>query len=634
MSNKTFPIASLSAAILSVIFTSSAIAADEKVETVLVSATRSEGPQMPVATQIKVVTAEDIRVSGATTVAEALRLQAGIQIIDADGSGGRNVSIAMRGFSETAGNNTLILVDGRKLNNPSLAGPSLNTVAIKNIERIEIIQGSAGVLYGDQAVGGVINIITRHAKSGEVNGAVSVERGSADLENYSANVNQGFANGLNYNLSAQKRIADNYRDNNNSELTNVLGNLGFDFSGGRVFVERQKINDDLRLAGALSDAEVIVNRRQTQSPKDFSNQETDLTRFGGDVALSESWKLIAEYADREEDAEGYSWGNFTQEMHVKNVSPRVVGTIATQSGNSVITLGYDATRADYKTTSTAANYEQVVDGFYGQVVYPFSKELTVNAGVRHASVEDTNKNKKTTRDESVNTSEVGVSYQIDSAWRVFGRFADGFRFANADENAFTLTGVDFLNVQKSQSRELGLAWQTHGAEVTYSLYQMAINDEISFDPLPYRNINLPDSEREGFILDGNVILSEQISLRGNYTYTNAELTEGNLKDKYVPFVAKNTANFGVVFRFVPSVSAAIDANYIGARYKSSDYTNFYPRLKAYTLYNFNILWDLKDVELGLRVKNITGEKYADLDATWGQYPQAERSYNAHISYSF
>ncbi|MBM6691429.1 TonB-dependent receptor plug domain-containing protein, partial [Fusobacterium mortiferum] len=80
----------ISAALLSLSFTSSALAADEKVETVLVSATRSEGPQMPVATQITVIDAEQIRVSGATTVAEVLRTQAGIQIIDADGSGGRN----------------------------------------------------------------------------------------------------------------------------------------------------------------------------------------------------------------------------------------------------------------------------------------------------------------------------------------------------------------------------------------------------------------------------------------------------------------------------------------------------------------------------------------------------------------
>ncbi len=634
MSFKSFALTPISAALLSIVFTNSAIAADEKVETVLVSATRSEGPQMPVATQITVIDAEQIRVSGATTVAEVLRAQAGIQIIDADGSGGRNVSIAMRGFSSTAGNNTLVLVDGRKLNNPSLAGPSLNTIPLKNIERIEITQGSAGVLYGDQAVGGVINVITRHAKAGEISGTVSVELGSDALENYAVSVNQGFENGLNYSLSAQKRTADNFRDNNETDVTNLLGNIGFDFTGGRVFVERQTINDDLRLAGSLSDAEAASNRRQTKTPNDFSNQDTDLTRFGGEVALNKSWKLIGEFTDRQEDVEGYFWGNFSQEMNVKNASPRVVGTIATDKGNSIVTLGYDSTKADYKATATSANYDQTVDGYYGQVIYPLTKQITLNAGIRHASVDDTNKRKKTNRSDSVNASELGLNYQIDSDWRVFGRLADGFRFANADENGYTLAGVNFLDIQTSQSREFGLAWETQAASVKYSLYHMAIDDEISFDPIAYRNVNLPDSKRKGFLFEGDLALSEQISLRGNYTYTDAELTEGNLKGNVVPFVAKNTANFGVVFTFIPSLTAAIEANYTGKRYRMDDQTNDADRLDTLKLFNLNILWTHKDVELGLRVKNITGEEYADYHGVWGQYPQAGRTYNAHLGYSF
>jgi iron complex outermembrane receptor protein len=634
MSFKSFALTPISAALLSLAVANSAIAADEKVETVYVSATRSETVQVPIATQIKVIDAEQIRVSGATTVAEVLRTQAGIQIIDADGSGGRNVAIAMRGFSSTAGNNTLVLVDGRKLNNPSLAGPSLNTVSLKDIERIEIIQGSAGVLYGDQAVGGVINVITRQATAGEINGAVSVEGGSDALRSYSASVNQGFENGLNYSVSAQKRTADNFRDNNATDVANVLGNVGFNFTGGRVFVELQKINDDLRLAGSLTDADAAINPRQTKTPKDFSNQDTDLTRLGGEVALGKSWKLIGEFTDRQEDADGYFWGDFSQEMNVKNASPRVVGTIATDKGNSIITLGYDSTKADYKTTATSANYDQTVDGYYGQVIYPLTQQLTANAGIRHASVDDVNKTAKTKRSDSVNASELGLNYQIDSDWRVFGRLADGFRFANADENGYTLVGVSFLDIQKSQSREFGLAWEAQSASVKYSLYDMALDNEISFDPIANANVNLPDSKRKGFLFDGDVVLSGQISLRGNYTYTDAELTEGNLKGNIVPFVAKNTANFGVVFTFIPSLTTAIEANYTGKRYRMDDQTNSADRLDALTLFNVNILWMYKDVELGLRVKNITSEKYADYHGVWGQYPQAGRTYAGHVSYSF
>ncbi len=124
-----FVISALSAAIIG---SPCALAAtqkddDKKLETVYVSATRSETAQMPVATQIKIITEEEIRVTGAKLLSEVLRTQAGIQLTDSDGSGARNVTASMRGLSGT--NNVLVLVDGRKLNNPSLAAPALNTVA-------------------------------------------------------------------------------------------------------------------------------------------------------------------------------------------------------------------------------------------------------------------------------------------------------------------------------------------------------------------------------------------------------------------------------------------------------------------------------------------------------------------------
>src|SRR5690606_21780786 len=155
--------------------------ADEskKLETVYVSATRSETVPVPVATQIKIISAEDISISGAKLLTDVLRTQAGMQLSDMDGSGMRSVSISMRGLS--GANNVLVLVDGRKLNNPSQEGPALNAIALRDIERIEIVQGSAGVLYGDQAIGGVINVITRRAAAGETSGSLVARAGSDNL---------------------------------------------------------------------------------------------------------------------------------------------------------------------------------------------------------------------------------------------------------------------------------------------------------------------------------------------------------------------------------------------------------------------------------------------------------------------
>src|SRR4051812_4043225 len=640
MSTKSFALTSLSAAILSLTFANTAMAADDKIETVYVSATRSETAEVPVAAQIKVIDAEQIRVSGASTITEVLRTQAGIQIQDGDGSGGRNVTIPMRGFSATAGNNTLILVDGRKLNNPSLAAPALNTIALNDIERIEIVQGSAGVLYGDQAVGGVINVITKRAKAGEFNGSVTAQAGTGNLENYTANLSQGFANGLNYSLSAQKRNADNYRDNNESGITNVLGNIGFDFEGGRVFIESQKINDDLRLAGSLSDAQAAINPSQTNSPNAYSDQDTDLRRVGGDVTVIDGWKLIAEYADRDETGNynfGYPGEKTTHySMRVKNFSPRVVGNIKTANGDAILTVGYDGVKSDYKSDNTYVplTSDQQVDGYYAQLVYPLLDKLTATLGTRYSSVDDDNHLSKKTNDKNLQASEFGLNYNFGNGWSVFSRYAESFRFANPDENNAVPFGIDFLKAQTGDSVDFGTAWKGENASASYSIYSMRVDDEIMFDAFNYTNINLPDSNRKGFIFDGDVQLSEQIALRANYTYTDAELRSGLLKGKDVPFIAKNSGNIGVVFSFIQNLTLSFEANYVGSRYLVGDDENLLPKVDPVTLFNANILWNFKGVELGARVKNITSEKYSDSRGLYGQYPQPERAYDAHVTYRF
>lgn len=644
MSSKIFSLTRLSAAILAASLANISAAADEKVETVYVSATRAEGPQLPVATQIKVISAEDIRLSGATTITEVLRTQAGIQIQDLDGSGGRSVTAAMRGFSANASNNTLVLVDGRKLNNPTLAGPALNAVAIKDVERIEVIQGSAGVLYGDQAVGGVINIITQKPAVGEFKGVVSVEQGSFGLESYVASLSQGFENGLSYNLSAQKRNTDNYRDNNRSESTNVLGRVGYQFEAGSVFIEKQKINDDLGLPGNLLLTEAQVNPRRTKTPFDYSNQDVDLGRVGGQLKITEQWSLLAEYSDRDESGSALykTYDYFSAySMKVKSFTPRVVGQIATANGNAVVTVGYDQIDADYSTAGGYPNISQGQQDVYGQVIYPIAKAVTLNAGIRHATVDDKNHALGNSHDDSLNIGELGLNYQIDSAWRVFARYADGYRFANADENNAVLPGVDFLRAQTSQSEELGVAWASDSASVKYSLFHMVVDDEIMYDPLSGQygaNINLPESERQGLLFDGDVVLSDQIALHGNYTYTDAELSSGSFKGKDVPYVAKNSANMGIIFTFIQHLHVSIDANYIGSRYLVGDNANAKPKVDPVTLFNVNFLWDVADFELGLRVKNITGEQYADYEGTsWSGvylYPQPKQTYTAHISYNF
>jgi iron complex outermembrane receptor protein len=611
-------------------------------EKVIVSATRSETVQLPLATTITVIDEEQIRQSGATLVSEILRLQAGIQLQDVDGSGGRNVTIGMRGFTGNAANNTLVLVDGRRLNNASLASPALNTVSIKDIERIEIVQGSASVLYGDQAVGGVINIITRRPVSGELDGAVEILGGSDNLGSISANVSQGFANGLSYNLSAQKREADNFRDNNESDYENILANLRYDFSRGHVFVEAQIVDDKLNLPGSISDEQAQENPRQTNTPDDLGNQKTETWRMGGGFEFNEKWEILAEYADRHEETHAvYSASASDQVLEVKSFTPRLIGTLDLGAGKTIVTLGYDRNEAVYALASEwgVTDSEQDTHGYYAQVVTPLTRTLTATLGARYSDVADINNATNEKNRDSLHAQEFGLSYQFSESLRIFGRYAEGFRFANADENAYTPLDVDYLAPQTSDSFELGAAWSRADFIASFTAYDMEVNNEILFDALNFVNINLPKSQRRGVILDASLAVNERLSFRANYTYTDAELDAGAFTGNKVPFVAENTANTAVVFKPLEKVTATIDASYTGSRYLVGDDANAADKAGDVTVLNANLLWSITtDVDLGLRIKNITDKRYADYNALgWSgraQYPQPGRTFSASVTYSF
>ncbi|PUA29626.1 MAG: hypothetical protein B0W54_03370 [Cellvibrio sp. 79] len=639
-----FVISALSAAIISApaAFAATQKNDEKKLETVYVSATRSETAQLPVATQIKVISAEEIRLSGAKLLTDVLRTQAGIQLSDMDGSGMRNVSVSMRGLS--GANNVLVLVDGRKLNNPSQEGPALNAIAIRDIERIEIVQGSAGVLYGDQAVGGVINVITRRASEGETSGSVVARGGSDNLEDYGVNLSQGFANGLSYNISGQKRNADNYRDNNQSAYESALLNVRYEREQGFVFVEGQQIKDDLRTPGSLRDDQVLIDRRHTNSPNDYSDKEADTWRVGGGVNLSSNWSLQTEYSDRNEEGEYMYSPNATQySMRVKSLTPRVVGEYALANGPLVATVGYDDIDSDYESNSTwspvASNQQQ--RSIYAQLLYPLMPKLTATIGARYSEVEDENQRLLEQQEDDLTASEFGLSYQANNQWRVFGRYAESFRFANPDDNNLVPADVIFLNPQTGESFELGAQWQGDKAQVSYTLYHMALNDQIVYDPFVPNNqfynganINLPDSERQGLMLDADTRLSEELALRFNYTFTDAEVVDGTYDGKKVPFIAENSASATILFTPVTPLTFSLESIYTGSRYKSGDENNTSPTLAPLTVFNLAGVYTYRQLEISGRINNITNELYAGYHSTWGQYPQPERNYEASITYRF
>jgi vitamin B12 transporter len=136
-------------------------AADEPAEkslgTVVVTATRTEQPIEQATTSISVITRDDIESRDAPGVVDVLRDVPGVDVSQT-GSPGSSASVFIRGANA---DQTLILLDGVEVNSPSLGGFDFGILNTDNIDRVEVLRGSGGTLYGSEAVGGVINVISR-----------------------------------------------------------------------------------------------------------------------------------------------------------------------------------------------------------------------------------------------------------------------------------------------------------------------------------------------------------------------------------------------------------------------------------------------------------------------------------------
>src|SRR6476620_4756306 len=263
-----------------------------------------------------VITAQDIARSPAYTVQEIIAQTPGVQLTSLFGGvNGARTTVDLRGFGAFASSNTLLLINGRRVNDIDIAGVDFSTIPRDSIERIEITRGSSGaVLYGDNAVGGVINIVLKNGVGGPpvaIRGEAGVGSFNQRMASVSAATNFGpwstsfYGNGIK---------SDGYRVNNALDQRNGVGNINYNSPGLAAFLTVTGDDQKLGLPGgrivdpSIGVNELVTDRRGAATPFDYGNQQGKSATAGFTKTILDGVDLIVDGGVRKKDTQSGFFG--------------------------------------------------------------------------------------------------------------------------------------------------------------------------------------------------------------------------------------------------------------------------------------------------------------------------------------
>ncbi len=617
------------------------------------------------AVDLTIITAEDISKGTGSNLAEVLANVAGVNVRTFFGTKNTNATVDMGGFGAAAGNNTLVLLDGQRLNDIDLAAVDLSSIPLEFIERIEILPGSGSVLYGNGASGGSINIVTKaeynkkakvslststHAEPGQI--AVSLAKNTENTSNL---------------ISFDATNGDGYRANSEYKQRNLLLNSKYYADeSGILFTTLQFDEQEARLPGvrtvnpnpdadpATDDAlnEISEDPRSTSTENDFSTQKGYRITSGYKIFTGEDQELNLVFGVRKkeqssffDDYSGFGYTSYREtELRTISATPYWKGVINTGSVKNNITLGADYYFSQYKSlrslnqdTINQPNHivaiEQSLNAIYLQNITQVTDQLSFTAGLRReivkteglddydATAPDVPFATDTQADplsatEKENSYIAGVRYQFNDHWATYARQESSVRFGTVDEiyenrfdQFFNQSRLfDQLEPQTGSSNEIGIDYTSENFKARLSGYETKFENEIHFDPSIFQNINLDDTKRTGARLKLSYKPVERVKINLNSTYTKATFEEGANEGKTVPIVPRQQHNLSALWELNQNIFVTATTRYIGRKYLDNDQTNEATQIPEQKTTDLKVAWDKNAVSAYLAVYNIADEE--------------------------
>jgi vitamin B12 transporter len=585
---------------------------------VVVTANRLETPPENVGSSQTVITREQLERLQKVTIFEALQNVPGLDV-SRSGGAGSPASIFIRGANS---GQTLVLIDGVEVNDPSSTTRTFNfaDLTTDNVERVEIVRGPQSTLYGSDAIGGVINIITRTGE-GPPSLSLSLEGGSfnswsgrlwsgggGEKVNYSLGMSRQSTDGISAAAESQGNTEKDGYENNT-----VSARVGFtptDNFGVNVIARYVDSSTDLdNFGGAWGD-----------DPNHLGDQTHLVFRTEAELALADDryqQKLGVSITDIDRE-----FRNDFDEAHPAERSESAFkGSMLKIDWQHNVHLGEDNTLTlGLETEEEKGESYSYSESEYGPFTSVFPEESVRNNGYflqDSIAVADRWFTTLGIRLDDHERFGSEVTWRVTSAYlvpdagtTVRGSVGTGFK-APSLYQLFSEYGSVELQPEESLGWDVGLEQAFSGGHGSAGLtwFSNTFDNLLDFDPVNFVYQNIAEASTQGLELFATMHLARNIDLGATYTYTD---TEDEATGQDLLRRARHKGGINANYAFLERGNLNLDLLYVGSRY-DNDFSTWpvsVVELDAYVLVNLAGSWDFGEHwKLFGRLENLLDEEY-------------------------
>ena len=589
--------------VLALALAAGAVSAEPRnLDPLVVSATKTETPQARLGAAVTVVTEEEIREKNYITLDEVLRRVPGVDV-QRSGGLGKTTAIRIRG---AGAQQVQVMIDGMRVKSPTLGITELSDIPIDAIERIEVVRGPQSTLHGADAIGGVVNIITKKGQ-GPPTGTVRLEGGSFETYREQAAVS-GSWKAFSYSLSGSHYDTRGYLKNDDATQSALAARFDFDFpwAGTLTLTGRHSRTD--------TDLPIFSTNPTVFDPNAQQQSETNLYSLAYAQKVTEWWDSRLRYGQWWNSA-GFQNapppGIFTtnSQIDTRRREFEWVNTVRTGPWNT-ITFGAEHRNEAGYSRHTFREEINVVSGFAQDELRLFERVI-LGGGLRYEDNDVFGSALTGRASIAVLFKETGT--KIRAAW------GEGFRAPTINDLFFPGFGNPDLKPERSVSYEVGADQRLWDDRVRFgvTLFRNQFRDLIQIVQAPGTFLFFPENVgraiTEGVEAYADVDPVDWLTLYANYTFTE---TEDIATHKPLRRFPRHRWNTGAVFTW-DKLRAFAEAVVATKQFESEtgirSYNPGYYRIDLGFSYQiWGRLGIMERAELIARFNNVTDQRYEEV----------------------